>query len=543
MPANNGRISRRQFHRTAGFSLLAASAWAADDTATANAPIADTEAGKVRGVVEEGINVFKGIPYGASTTGKNRFMPPLKPDHWTGVRDALKYGPAAPQGAGDTEPGTSGGVGPTGEDCLVLNVWTRALKDGRKRPVMVWLHGGGFNTLSGSSRMYDGVNLSKRGDVVVVTLNHRLNVFGFLDLSQIAGEQYIDSANVGMLDLVHALKWVRDNIPNFDGDPANVTIFGESGGGRKVATLLAMPDAKGLFHRAIIESGPGVHLQPQDRSNELALAFLDKLDLRPNQITQLQTLPVAKILAAYSAVERSLDADSRDKGVIEQHGFVPTVGVRTLPQYGFDPVATDISANIPLLIGTNKHEVAYQTRSDPKIHGRTLTEAELRERVHMMAGNATDRVLDVYNRDYPGSHPAVRWILIATGRTYWFDSITLASRKSALGKAPTYMYLFAWETPVDNGRMLAHHSLEIPFVFDNTSKVPGPSGGGAAPAALADKMSDAWIAFARTGNPNTPKLPRWPAYDEKTRATMVFNNESKVENDPSALERRLWATV
>ena len=529
-------LNRRDFHRmlTGAYAVGMPAFLAAD-----SGPIAETAAGKVRGAVEEGVNVFKGIPYGASTSGKNRFMPPRKPDPWTGVRDALQYGPSAPQGDGQTAPA----VGAMSEDCLVLNVWTRGIKDGGKRPVMVWMHGGGFATLSGSSRMYDGVNLCRRGDVVVVTLNHRLNVFGFLDLGDIAGEAFAASANAGMLDLVHALAWVRDNIAQFGGDPGNVTIFGESGGGRKVSTLLAMPDGKGLFHRAIIESGPGLHLQPRDRSTELALAMLDKLDLRPNQISQLQELPVAKVLAAYSAVEHALDSESRVKGVFEQHGFVPTVGVSTLPNYAFDPVATDVSADIPLLIGTNKHEMALFTRDDPKIFGRTLTEDELRGRVKVMAGNAADRVLEAYNRDYPGTHPAVRWILMTTDRTYRSDSITLATRKAAQGKAPVYMYLFAWESPLNAGKMLAHHALEITFAFDNTSKVPAMSGGGPKAAALADKMSDAWIAFARSGNPGTQKLPRWPGYNAHNRSTMIFNDECKVENDPGGVERRLWETI
>jgi para-nitrobenzyl esterase len=378
--------------------------------------------------------------------------------------------------------------------------------------------------------------------VVVITLNHRLNVFGFLHLGDIAGEQYADSGNAGMLDLVHALAWVRENSTGFGGDPNNVTIFGESGGGRKVSTLLAMPPAKGLFHRAIIESGPGMHLQPRDRATEIAIALLNRLDLQPNQISKLQELPMEKVLAAYSVVEDSLDASSREKGVVEQHGFVPTVGESSLPAYAFDPVATEVSAEIPLLIGTNKHEMALFTRSDPKIYNRTLTEEELRERAKTMAGNAADRVLEVYNRAYPGTHPAVRYILMTTDRTYRFDSITVAERKAAQGKAPTYMYLFTWETPVD-AKMLAHHALEIAFVFDNTTRTPGGTGGGPKAAALAEKMSEAWIAFARTGNPNTAKLPQWPVYNTRTRSTMVFDDECRVVSDPGGAERRLWATT
>lgn len=249
-----------------------------------------------------------------------------------------------------------------------------------------------------------------------------------------------------------------------------------------------------------------------------------------------------KILAAYSIVEGRLDAQSRDKGVIEQHGFVPTTGVADLPENPFDPVAPEISANIPLLIGTNKHEMALFTRGDPKIYNRTLTEDELKERERELTGPAADHVLDVYNQAYPGSHPAVRYILMETDRIYRFNSIVIAERKTAQHKAPVYTYLFAWDTPPDP-KMLAHHALEITFAFDNTSRVPGPSGGGAKPATLADKMSDAWIAFTRTGNPNTPKLPQWAPYNVQTRPTMVFNDECRMVNDPGGAERHLWATT
>ncbi len=516
------------------FADLFAQAPASAGTAM-RSPVIEIASGRVQGAVETGVNVFKGIPYGSPTGGANRFRAPQPVAPWSGVRDALAYGATAAQGTARTPSGS--------EDCLVLNVWSRGPAGNARRPVMVWLHGGGFATLSGSSAMYDGGNLCRRGDVVVVTLNHRLNVFGYLHLADLAGDDWTAAGNAGMLDIVQALQWVRTNIERFGGDPDNVTIFGESGGGRKVSTLLAMPDAKGLFHRAIIQSGPGLHLQPRDKSNEIAVALFKELGLQHGDVRALQQVPTERLIGAQAEVDGRLDEDARDKGVFEQRGFVPTVGVPTLPAYAFDPVATEVSADVPILIGTNRHELAYFLRGDQKIMDRTLTEDELRERVRVMAGNATDRVMDVYKQVHPDAPPAVRWILMRTDRTYRLDSITIAQRKAAARRGPVYMYLFAWETPAQGGRLLAHHALEITFAFDNTTKVPAMSGGGAEAAALGAKMSEAWLAFARTGKPGTPNLPQWPAYDPSTRATMVFNNACSVANDPGGVERHLWFTV
>ncbi len=531
-------MNRRAFTRLGALALAPGVSFAASAD-----PVVQTTSGPVRGRVDDGVNVFKGIPYGASTAGRGRFKPARDPAPWRDVRDAFDYGPAAPQ-----PPSALFNDKRTGEDCLVINVWTPALGDGGRagprRPVMVWLHGGGFSSLSGSSPVYDGASLCRRGDVVVMTLNHRLNVFGFLHLADLlqgdAARDYATSGNQGMLDIVHALRWVRSNVRRFGGDPDNVTIFGESGGGRKTSTLMAMPDARGLFHRAIIESGPGLHLQPRDKATVVAAAFLDRLGIAAKDIGQLDDLPVERILEAYSAVESGFDGMARMKGRFEQRGFVPTVGVPALPQYAFDPLASPLSRDVPLLIGNNRHEMGLFTRNDPKIHGRTLTEAELAERVKVLVSNATDRVLEVYARKYPKATPAERWVLITSDRTYRYNSMVLAERKAALGPA-TYMYYFTWESRVDPA-MMAHHALEIPFAFDNLDKSSWTSNRPDA-RALAVKMSSAWIAFARGGDPNNPALPDWPRYDPLRRATMYLGEDCHVEDDPDAEIRRLWATV
>lgn len=531
------RLTRRAFSATGTLGLTAAAggAFAASATSSASFPLARTHNGPVRGAIEDGVSVFKGIPYGASTVGANRFGPAREPTPWKEPLEAFAYGPAAPQPKSALFQDSS-----MSEDCLVLNVWTPALEDGGRRPVMVWLHGGGFSTLSGSSPTYDGAALCRRGDVVVLTLNHRLNVFGFLHLEDIAGTQWAGAGNQGMLDIVHALRWVRRNIRRFGGNPDNVTLFGESGGGRKVSTLMGMPAAQGLFHRAIIQSGPGLHLQPRDKASEVALRFLDEMKIAPNTVASLRDAPVEKILAAQDRVEAGFDPQARARGRFEQRGFVPTVGVPALPAYAFDPVASELSAKVPLLIGSNRHELALFTRGDSAIYEDTLTEAELAVRVAGMAGGAADRVLQTYATAYPETRPAERWLLMLSDRSYRFDSITLAQRKAALGPA-TWMYYFTWESETDP-KLRSHHALEIPFAFDNVDRSPW-AGTSAKARSLALKMSSAWIAFARDGNPNTPVLPEWPEYDSVQRATMQLDEVCAVVKDPDAAVRRLWATV
>jgi para-nitrobenzyl esterase len=520
--------TRRTFAKQAGLLLAGArfGPWLdVVGAADAEYAIADTSTGKVRGIVVEGTRVFKGIPYGASTDGKNRFMPPVKAAAWTGTRDALAFGPTAPQARDNSGTTAAGSPAQLSEDCLVLNVFTPGSSGGQKRPVMVWLHGGGFSSGSGSGRILDGSSLARAHDVVVVTLNHRLNVFGYTYLGDAMGSDFARSSSVGLLDIVTALEWVRDNITNFGGDPNLVTIFGQSGGGRKVATLMAMPGAKGLFHRAVIESGAVLRLTAHEDAVKQTDLLLAELGLKRGQARELQSVPMERLLAANAAVQKQVTL--REPGMTPN---TPMVDGTVIPGHPWDPKAPALSAPIPLLIGYARTEETLYDRPTPETLA--LDEAGLRARAATRVGGDPALVIEAFRKAHPEATPWDLWILIATDHPRGTYSRELARRKADQRGAPAFAYRYDWETPEGGGHMRSPHTIEIQFVFNNI-KIAGPKISTMPEAyALADKTSAAWAAFARTGDPNTPKLPKWPAYSATSRDTMLFNNECRVEKDP-----------
>ncbi len=506
-------------------------------------PVVETSSGRIRGCTSRGVWVFRGLPYGAPTEGPNRFMPPRKPQPWAGVRSCLTYGRVCPTGVALVEDGgnrTQGdednfllyrtGPGQAGEDCLRLNVFTPG-GSGGKRPVMVYMHGGGFSGGSGNGLLsYDGENLARHHDVVVVTHNHRLNVFGYLNLAGLGGERYAASANVGMLDNVAVLEWVRDNISNFGGDPNNVLIYGQSGGGGKVSMLMAMPAAKGLFHRAAVQSGATLRAGMPERTTQLAAAVLAELRISPSQIEKIHAVPTLALMTAQAAAVRKMSGPGR------RGDWGPTMDGSIIPSHPFDPTAPALSANVPLLIGTCLNEFVNGV-DNPEVD--TLTEGELNERVSKEYGAQARDIVAAYRREYPRETPFGLWAAISAAPRARQNAITQAERKAAQNAAPVYHYLYAWRTPMLDNRPGTFHSSEIAFVFDNADLCPRYSGGGPEGRALSSRMGEAWAAFARTGKPGHRALPEWPAYTAATRATMVFDNQCRIKNDPEGEGLRL----
>ncbi|MDP3175792.1 MAG: carboxylesterase/lipase family protein [Phenylobacterium sp.] len=515
---------------------------AASDRAEA---IAATRYGRVRGIRSpDGVITFRGVPYGAPTSGSNRFMPPVKPEPWTGVREAVEWGQSAPQLVSFVPSEVQAYLGgpvarAQGEDCLVLNIWTQGLAAGRRRPVYVRIHGGGYSTGSGDRPMYLGHNTVRRGDVVYVSMNHRLDCFGFLDLSQFGGDAFAASANVGLLDLVAALEWVRDNIEHFGGDPDRVMIVGESGGGAKVSTLLGTPAAKGLFHRAVIESGPSLALPSRQTSLALAERFLKRAGIGPGQIGELQAIPAHLMLEA-----RQLTLNRRwfPYEAPPQGGFGPIADGTIVPRDMFDPVATPISSDVPVIVGYNRDEGTFLQMADPDLYG--LDDAGLEGRVRGLVGDAAPQVIAAYRDAQPNATPSELMIGFGTDYIFGANSIKLAERKAALGPAPVYLYRFDWATPAFAGKFGATHGVEIPFTAYNIAEMPVLTRDRPDAHALAAQVNDTWTAFAATGDPNGAGLPHWPAYTAQRRATLLIDQHSQVVDDALGPNlRRLWDAV
>ena len=492
-------------------------------------PVANTTLGPIRGVERDGVLLFRGIPYGASAGGERRFLPPIPPEPWTEVRDCLRYGLPSPQPAGGTgvplppEMAAAMGTGrpiPMGEECLVLNLWSPGL-DNAKRPVMVWLHGGGFTSGSGANPVTSGEQLARRGDVVVVTVNHRLGAVGYLHLAELGGPELAASGMNGILDIQAALEWVHDNIAGFGGDPGNVTIFGESGGGMKVTTLLAMPSARGLFHRAIVQSGPYLRATPPERAATATAAFMAELGV--STVDELRALPFERIVEAQVAVGR------------DGHSFGPVVDGTVLPRHPYDPAAPETAAGIPLLIGTNRDEMTLFMFGRPGYGA--WSDADTLEQLANL-GPASATAYDRYRALHPDWTPTELAVAASSDGSFRTGSLTQAERHVASG-TPAWVYLFTWESPMAGGSLKAAHSVETSLVFDNLARDAGARADEKAQL-VADAMSEAWLAFARRGDPNHPGIPRWPVYDAERRPTMVFDHQSVVEHDPLGAERRVW---
>jgi para-nitrobenzyl esterase len=523
MAAGRTAIDRRTFlHSALAAAGALTTAWPARAEGTLGAVVTTTR-GKVRGLLVDRVHAFKHVPYGASTAGVRRFLPPLEAPPWTGVRDAFEFGPRSPQARSTFVPEWMPltGTEPMSEDCLHLNVWTPQPASGGRRPVMVWLHGGGYTGGSPAAKPYEGSSLARTRDVVVVSITHRLTAFGFLYLKEIGGDRYRDASNVCLKDIVLGLQWVRDNIAAFGGDPGNVTIFGQSGGAGKVSTLLGMPMGRGLYHRAVAQSGSAVTSMTASVATDQAERFLARVGVKRDALDALHTLPMEQLIAGVQGFQTS-----------------PVVDGASLPQHVFDPVATAISADVPLLIGSTETEVTWSVNTD---YTPIDTDQALRARIARALrtdADAAGKVMEIYKAGRPDASRLDLALIVETDVSNFRRGTDLeAERKAVPGQAPVYMYRFQWYSPVSGGRLRAMHCMEIPFVFNTLDTTQSITGDGADRRPLSDAMSGAWAAFARTGNPNHPGMPRWEPFTASAWHTMMFGKETRAAIDPYRAER------
>jgi para-nitrobenzyl esterase len=509
-----------------------------------NIAIAETVYGKVRGFILRDIYTFRGIPYGADTSGKNRFMLPGKPEPWSDIRPAVWWGNSAPQ----IMAGRYANVWASfidhwnyddvSENCLSLNIWTPGYSDGVKRPVIVWLHGGGFvNGNAIEQDGYMGENLSRVGNIVFCSLNHRLGPLGYTNLAGVGGEKYAASGNAGMLDIVTALEWIRNNITSFGGDPDNVTIIGQSGGGAKVTTLTAMPSAKGLFHKAVVLSGASTQSGDKDYSEKLGAYVLKEAGLTPGNIGKLHDLPWEDYITIANKASQKLSEEMGPGDGMMRRGFNPSVDGVYLPQHPYFPEPAPTAADVPMLICSTFNEMS-PSRTDSSLESITLDEVKtkLKERMGFFPGlgDNADSVVEAYAKAFPDKKPIEIWSLISSNRK---NTVALADAKSKQ-PAPVYVAWFGWQPPLFDNRMRAFHCVDICFWFYNTDLMFTHTGGGSRPRALSVKMAKSLVNFMKTGDPNGGGLPQWPRYTSENGETMVIDDISEVKNDPDREARK-----
>jgi len=510
--------------------------------------VANTQYGKVRGYVLRGIHYFLGMPYGADTSGANRFMPPRKPKPWTDVYPALWWGNSAPQNMENRYANKYGSFrdhwnySDVNEDCLRINVFTPAINDGQKRPVLFWIHGGGFTSGNGIEHDgYNGENFARFGNAVFCSINHRLGALGFCDLAGVGGEEFAASGNAGMLDIVAALEWVRDNIANFGGDPGNVTIIGQSGGGAKVCTLTAMPSAKGLFHKAVVLSGAARRSGDKAFSEKLGAAAVREAGLEPTQLDKLQAMPWKDFYGFATKAQQTLAREARP-GAGMRAGFNPVVDGKILPQHPYDPQAAPTAADVPMIISSVENEQA-PAWTDSSLESITLEQVveKIKERAGFGAGfgDKAKEIVESYAKAFPNRRPVEIWSLVSSNRQ---SVVALADVKSRQ-PAPVFVDWFTWQPPLFDGRIGAFHTVDICFWFCNTDLMLTHTGGGPRPKALSDKMAGALLQFMKTGNPNGGGLPNWPKYSSARGETMVLDDSCEAKIDPDREARKALPPV
>lgn len=499
-------------------------------------PVVDTAQGKLRGLMSGGIAVFKGVRYGAPTGGRNRFMPPQPVTKWAGIRDALHYSDAPPQVPADRRFAYADLImmdlqpsGP-GEDNLSINLWTPALSATAKKPVIVVLHGGGFYGGSGNSTGMDGEQMARFSDSVVISVTHRLGAFGFLHLAEAGGADFASSGSVGMQDIVAALGWVKENVAQFGGDPSRVLVFGQSGGGAKTSTLMAMPSAKGLFHRAGVMSGSALRMMPAEMATANAARLIKALEIGPKDVRKLQDIPFQTLLETQAKLEAADRARGEAPGA-----FAPVIDGIALPRHPFDPDAPDVSRDVPMIVSTALDERSY------RMGNFEMSEEQLAAFAKERAGDRAGELVALYRDEDPQAKPFLLAARMDSDRYYRIGAFTQAELKAKQGGGAVWSYLWTWPSPAFGGRYGAVHGIDVaPSLHNVRGALNGPS---ADSLLMADRIASIWANFAATGNPNNARLPEWPAYDNVQRATLILDTKMRVESDPRGKHREFWKSV